>query len=103
MIERGWVTVVEEGGRVAGFSANDGATVHALYVDMALRGQGFGGALLRDLQAKEDALTLWTFQENTPAQRFYARYGFTEVERTDGSGNDEHLPDIRLSWERAKR
>ncbi len=103
MIDRGWVTVAEKDERVVGFSARDGATVHALYVDMALRGQGFGGQLVQDLQAKEKALSLWTFQANTPAQSFYKQHGFAEVERTDGAGNDERLPDIRLCWERAQR
>lgn len=101
MIDRGWVTVVEEDDRIVGFSAHDGALVHALYVDMERRGQGFGGALVKNLQDREDTLSLWTFQANTPAQTFYAQHGFTEVERTDGSGNDEKLPDIRLNWERA--
>ncbi len=100
MIDRGWVTVAEQGDQVVGFSARDGGTVHALYVDMALRGQGIGGQLLKDMQSREKALSLWTFLANTQAQSFYAQHGFTEVERTDGSGNDEHLPDMRLQWER---
>lgn len=100
MIDRGWVTVAEQDDQVVGFSARDGATVHALYVDMNLRGQGIGRQLLQDMQAKESTLSLWTFQANTPAQTFYAQYGFTEVERTDGAGNDEQLPDIRLLWKR---
>ncbi len=103
MIDRGWVTVAEKDGCVVGFSAHDGVTVHALYVDMALRAQGFGGQLLKDLQAKEDALSLWTFQANAPAQSFYVQHGFAEAERTDGAGNDESLPDIRLCWKRAQR
>lgn len=100
MIDRGWVHVVEAAGRVMGFSAHDGMIVHALYVDMAARGRGLGGVLLRHLQARQTALSLWTFQSNLLAQKFYARHGFAEVERTDGAGNDEGLPDLRLYWER---
>ncbi len=70
MIDRGWVTVVEEGGQIVAFSAHDGPVVHALYVNMALRRNGFGALLLRDLQVKEDALSLWTFQANTSAPQF---------------------------------
>ena len=100
MIDRGWVRVVEDAGRVVGFSACDGSTVQALYVDMDQRARGYGGMLLADLQATRPALLLWTFQANTPALAFYARHGFVEIERGDGAGNDEGLPDIRLKWER---
>ena len=34
------------------------------------------------------------------ADGFYVREGFTEVELTDGAGNDEGLPDVRLVWHR---
>ena len=44
-------------------------------------------------------LSLWTFQVNGAARRFYERHGFTEVERTDGSHNDEHEPDVRYVWQ----
>lgn len=45
-----------------------------------------------------DGLQLWTFQVNGPAQRFYERHGFIAVERTDGSGDEQHEPDIRYVW-----
>ena len=35
---------------------------------------------------------------NERAQRFYERNGFREVERTDGSGNEEHAPAIQYVW-----
>ena len=38
------------------------------------------------------ASTLWVFQSNTRAIRFYERHGFVEVERTDGAGNEERSP-----------
>ena len=100
MIARGWVTLAETETGPAGFIARDGAKVHALYIDAAARGRGLGRALIEDAKAQSPALELWTFQANTPAQRFYARAGFAEVERTDGAGNDEGLPDIRLIWTR---
>jgi hypothetical protein len=39
---------------------------------------------------------LWVFVENPGAQRFYQRAGFYEVARTDGSDNEELIPDIRM-------
>jgi hypothetical protein len=43
---------------------------------------------------------LWTFQKNAAAIRFYLAHGFREVERTDGSRNEEREPDILLEWAR---
>ncbi|NNE53923.1 MAG: GNAT family N-acetyltransferase [Sulfitobacter sp.] len=100
LIERGWVTVAEIPQGVIGFAACDGEELNALYVAANGRGQGVGTALLKTLQDSRDTLTLWTFQANTGAQRFYLRHGFSEAERTSGAGNDEKLPDIRYLWRR---
>lgn len=100
MIARGWVTVAEQAGRVVGFAAAEGTDLDALYVAQDARGQGIGTALLAHVQAQRDSLELWTFQANAPAQDFYLKHGFSEVTRTDGSANDEHLPDIRYAWKR---
>lgn len=100
MVDRGWVTVSETAEDVLGFIARDGDDIHALYIDPEARGQGIGSALLASAMEHEDQLTLWTFQANTRAQAFYERHGFAPVEHTDGSGNDEGLPDIRYHWQR---
>jgi len=88
-----------------GFLAREDEEVHALYLSPAARGQGNGTQLLNHAKAQSGTLRLWTFQENAGARRFYAREGFREVELTDGSGNDEKLPDARLVWakEEARR
>jgi ribosomal protein S18 acetylase RimI-like enzyme len=39
---------------------------------------------------------LWTFQANYRAVAFYRRNGFRTLETTDGSGNEERLPDYLL-------
>jgi len=100
MIKRGWVTVAEQDGGVIGFAACDGADLDALYVAGAIRGQGVGTALLQHMMVQHDRLSLWTFQTNEGAQRFYLRHGFTEVQRTDGATTDEKLPDVRFEWQR---
>jgi hypothetical protein len=43
-------------------------------------------------------LQLWTFASIVGAQRFYERHGFVIAETTDGSGNEENQPDLRLVW-----
>ena len=30
--------------------------------------------------------------------RFYRRHGLVDLERTDGSANEERAPDIRMAW-----
>jgi GNAT superfamily N-acetyltransferase len=70
-----------------------------LYVEPGLTGRGIGAALL-DHAKREHAggLQLWAFESNVPARRFYERHGFIEVERADGSGNEEREPDVRYVW-----
>lgn len=100
MIDRGWVTVAEDEGRIIGFASLDGPELHALYVARDARNRGTGTALLAHAKAAQKTLQLWTFQANAGAQRFYLRHGFVEVLRTDGIENDEKLPDIRYAWAR---
>ena len=98
MIEKGWVTVAVQGDKFAGFLACDMGELHALYIRRSAWRQGCGAALLRHAQGVSKKLSLWTFQANIDAQAFYLAHGFAEVERTNGDGNDEHLPDIRFEW-----
>nr|WP_249200686.1 GNAT family N-acetyltransferase [Thetidibacter halocola] len=101
MIERGWVTVAEIDDAVVGFLAREGGFVHALFVSDDAQGRGVGAALLAAAKDEAMDLTLWTFQANLGARRFYAREGFVEIARGDGRGNDERLPDVQLYWTRA--
>ena len=100
MIERGWVTVAEEGGAVQGFLAREGQFIHALYVAKGATGRGVGRALLDRAKAERPALSLRTFAANGAALRFYRRAGFRRVAAGDGRDNDEGLPDLRLDWRR---
>jgi ribosomal protein S18 acetylase RimI-like enzyme len=85
--------------RVVGMLVLKGDWIDQLYVDPDLTGRGIGAELL-DLAKRErpHGLRLWTFVSNEGAQRFYERHGFREVERTDGSRNEERAPDIQYVW-----
>lgn len=96
------VTALSSWWRVQGFMAQEGEEIHALYLRPGARGRGWGGAFLDLAKTRSDRLELWTFQANTRARAFYGANGFAEVELTDGAGNDEKLPDVRLVWERAR-
>lgn len=98
MIDRGWVIIAAHGRQILGFLARDGEEICALYVAPHARNQGIGAALLTQAKAQVSQITLWTFQANIDAQRFYLGHDFVEVGRTDGLGNAENLPDIAYVW-----
>ena len=81
-----------------GFLSRAGQQIEALYLIPAARGKGLGRLLLNEAKAACAELTLFTFQANLSAQRFYAREGFVESGRSDGRDNAEQLPDLRLVW-----
>jgi GNAT superfamily N-acetyltransferase len=84
---------------VVGIMVLDGDWVDQLYVEPGLTGRGVGSALIEVAQRERPTgLQLRTFQSNDGAQRVYRRHGFVEAERTDGRGNEEGAPDVRLAW-----
>ncbi|WP_249019716.1 GNAT family N-acetyltransferase [Conexibacter sp. S30A1] len=71
-----------------------------LYVAPDLTGREIGSELITVAKRERPAgLQLWTFVSNTGAQRFYSQHGFRELQRTDGSGNEERAPDIHYAWQ----
>ena len=98
LIIGGWTTIADDNG-IQGFIVQDKSWVNCIYIKPDVRGTGVGKLLLDHAKTiHPSGLQLWTFQANIDAQRFYLREGFREVERTDGSSNDENLPDIRYVW-----
>ena len=93
------VWVAESGGTLVAFATIDGAWLDSLYVDPVAQGTGVGSALLDLVKSlRPGGFCLWVFESNTPARGFYGRHGLVELERTDGSGNEERAPDLRLAW-----
>jgi len=93
------VWLAEVGGVPAGYARMTETWLDDLYVAPPFGGQGVGSALLDLVKARRpQGLCLWVFESNQPARRFYAARGFVELERTDGSGNEERSPDIKLAW-----
>jgi len=86
-------------GAVVGLLVLDRDWIDQLYVAPELTGAGIGTQLIGVAKhERPGGLRLWTFVSNHAAQRFYRRHGFREVERTDGSGNEEGAPDIQYAW-----
>ena len=91
--------VVQAGGTVVGLMVLGPGEIEQLYLDPDWRGRGIGGRLVGLAQQLfPSGLSLWTFQVNEPALRFYQRHGFVAVERTDGRDNEEREPDVRCVW-----
>lgn len=93
------VWVWDEDGVVLGFIALDEAMVDYLYVEPQVAGRGIGSALLDRAKARRPAgFSLWTFQQNEGARRFYERHGLRVVRLTDGEDNEEKTPDALYAW-----
>ena len=93
------VWVAESDGSVVGYARITPGWLDDLYVVPDRAGRGVGSALLDVVKAQQpDGFCLWVFEMNTPARGFYARHGLVELERTDGQGNEERSPDIRMAW-----
>ena len=92
----GWVW--DEAG-VRGFMVLTENELMYLYLDVGWTRRGIGTALLDHAKFRRpDGFTLWTFQQNEGARRFYERHGLTAIEFGDGSANEEGKPDVRYQW-----
>ncbi|MEW2286489.1 GNAT family N-acetyltransferase [Streptomyces sp. NPDC047841] len=93
-----WVAEAAGAG-VVGLMVLDGESLSQLYLDPEWRGRGIGDRFVAlAKERRPQGLSLWTFQVNAPAHRFYERHGFLAAEHTDGSGNEEREPDVRYVW-----
>ncbi len=89
-----------DGGKLVGIIAFREDWIDQLYVLPSAQGHGTGTALLDIAKSIFSSLQLWTFQRNEQARRFYEAKGFTLVQETDGSTNEEKEPDALYRWSR---
>ena len=74
--------------------------IEHLFVRPEAQNSGLGLQLLEKARQTSAELSLWTFQQNAGARRFYERHGFVVVTETDGADNEEKLPDVLYRWRR---
>jgi len=99
-IENDTVYVAKNRGETGGFISYSKGYIDCLYLTPEVRNHGLGKRLLERAKAEcPEGLSLWVLDENTDALRFYAREGFCETARGDGSDNEEGLPDIKMEWQ----
>ena len=88
-----------DGGRVVGVMVLHEGWLEHLCLAAEWTGRGIGSRLVELAKGlAPGGLQLWAFVSNAAACRFYERHGFVAVEQTDGSGNEEHAPDVRYLW-----
>jgi GNAT superfamily N-acetyltransferase/chorismate mutase len=93
------VWVAETGSVVVGFANLTRTWLDGLYVAPGAQGAGIGSTLLDLAKAlRPHGFGLWVFEVNHPARALYRRHGFLELERTDGAGNEENAPDVKMVW-----
>jgi ribosomal protein S18 acetylase RimI-like enzyme len=99
LVEQHEVWVAEEAAGIVGFAAVSPAKLEQLYVHPREQGRGVGRALItRTKESQPAGFTLWVFQQNEQARRFYEANGLELVRLTDGSDNEEQTPDALYEW-----
>jgi len=93
-----WVAIAATG-LVVGMMVLEGAELDQLYIAPSWTGRRIGSHLVElAKRLRPTGLSLYTFQVNQRARRFYERHGFEFVDENDGARNEEHQPDVRYAW-----
>lgn len=93
------IWVAENDAGVVGFAILSSDELMQMHVAPGEQNAGIGSALLaRAKERRPKGFTLWTFQKNDGARRFYERHGLELVQETDGRGNEEREPDVQYAW-----
>lgn len=93
----GWVA--ERGDILVGYLVITDDWLDDLFLAPGQTGHGVGAALLDVAKSERPGgFLLWVFESNLGARRFYERHGLVTLESTDGSGNEERSPDVRMAW-----
>jgi GNAT superfamily N-acetyltransferase len=93
------IWVAENDSGVIGFAILSADELMQMHVTPGEQNAGIGSALLaRAKERRPRGFSLWTFQKNVGARRFYERHGLEVVRLTDGAGNEEREPDVQYAW-----
>jgi putative acetyltransferase len=99
LFERNEIWIAEEDARVIGFAVLAADELMQIHVDAGEQNRGVGSELFRHAtERRPRGFTLWTFQRNEGARRFYERHGCRVAQLGDGAGNEEREPDIQYEW-----
>jgi putative acetyltransferase len=90
-----WVAEIDS--EVVGFIALIGNEVGAIFVQPTHHGRGAGLALMNKAQEIHGELEVEVFSENTIGRRFYARYGFKQLEEKLHEATGQQLLRMKFS------
>lgn len=90
--------VVQEANTILGFAGLVDHDIAGIFIDYPYRHRGVGHALVQQLQADYDQLTLEVYTANANAQRFYVSLGFHTV--TEDLDPDTQQPEQTMMWSR---
>ncbi len=90
--------VGEEGGLVVGFCVREADNITGLYIAAEARNMGLGKRLLDRAKEQRDWITVWAYEANTAARRFYRREGLVEICREVEEGSN--LMNVEHQWHR---
>jgi len=102
LVDNGTVYVAKNEKDVLGFIEVSNNFINHLYISPNYQGHGVGKKLLDFAKGKNpDGLSLWVFEENDGAIKFYEREGFKLMEKREiNPDNEEHLPDRKYFWKK---
>lgn len=91
------IYIAIDNNKVVGMIAFNEQEINQLYIHNDYQGRELGKRLLDMAKANSNGrLTLYTFEVNHKAQRFYERNGFRIIDR--GHENEEKLKDLKYEW-----
>src|SRR5215472_10089234 len=91
--------VAERENRIVGFLAFRDRWLDHLYVHPSRFNTQTGTKLFAEARfQRPEGFQFWVFQQNAGARRFYERHGCALARLTDGSANEERLPDALYVW-----
>ena len=94
VIPRQCVWVAEIDSIVVGYASIYDGFLTNLYVHPSHQRDGIGAALLTEVKrSTPNGFKFWVFEANQEAICFYERHGARTLRTTDGSQNEESLPD----------
>ncbi|MEJ6548104.1 acetyltransferase [Corynebacterium sp. USCH3] len=89
--------VVEQNGRIVGFSGVAGTMLEMLFVDAGARGAGVGTTLLHHAVSRLGVTLVDVNEQNDHAVGFYLHQGFSVTGRSEFDGDGRPYPLLHLS------
>ena len=96
-VDTSWVC--EDSGKVVGFCVRQDDNITRLYVSRDARARRIGKHLLDMAKVDREWITVWAYEQNPRARKFYRREGCVEISRETEARTG--LVDIEHRWTRS--